>query len=83
MSYLYKKSLIEVFEIYSNDNNHLSNKTLKKMRNYIKLYGYEIMDKTIEEINRNKIDQVLKLNINNKKLVAYICVLLKYVGTKN
>jgi hypothetical protein len=82
MSHLYKKSLIEIFELYSVDNNHLSEKTLRKMRDYIKLYGYEIMDLTFEEVNKKKLSQILELNLSNKKLNAYIQILLQYVKTK-
>ena len=81
MSHLYKKSLIEIFELYSVDNNHLSEKTLRKMRDYIKLYGYEIMDLTFEEVNKKKLSQILELNLGNKKLNAYIQTLLQYVKT--
>ena len=82
MSHLYKKSLIEIFELYSVDNNHLSEKTLRKMRDYIKLYGYEIMDLTFEEVNKKKLSKILELNLSNKKLNAYIQILLQYVKTK-
>ena len=82
MSHLCKKSLIEIFELYSVDNNHLSEKTLRKMRDYIKLYGYEIMDLTFEEVNKKKLSQILELNLSNKKLNAYIQILLQYVKTK-
>ena len=82
MSYFYKKSLIEIFELYSVDNNYLSKKALRKMRDYIKLYGYEIMNQTYEEINNKNLDQILELNFNNRKLNAYIHILLKYVRTK-
>ena len=82
MSYFYKKSLIEIFELYSIDNNYLSKKTLRKMRDHIKLHGYEIMNQTIEENNNKSKKQTIELNFNNKKLDAYIQILLKYVRAK-
>ena len=82
MSYFYKKSLIEIFELYSIDNNYLSKKTLKKMRDHIKLYGYEIMNETFEEINNKSLNQIMELTLNNRKLNAYVHILIKYVKTK-
>ena len=82
MSYFYKKSLIEIFELYSIDNNYLSKKTLRKMRDHIKLHGYKIMNQTFEEINDKSLNQTSELSFNNKKLNAYTQILLKYVRTK-
>ena len=52
------------------------------MRDHIKLHGYEIMNQTFEEINDKSLNQTLELTFNNKKLDAYIQILLKYVRAK-
>ena len=40
------------------------------------------MDLTFEEVNKKKLSQILELNLSNKKLNAYIQILLQYVKTK-
>ncbi len=81
--------ILDIYEIFVIENPFLGRRNAKDMRNFIKLYAYELFHKPIEKITDKQIKSCIRsVHLIGKKreslkLTAYLNILLKFAKQKS